>query len=151
MHPLEKAFLDRAALCAAKAGHIYPSMAACEAALESRYGSSELAIRDSNLFGMKQHAHPVYGTHALPTNEFEKGQWVEVTALWIHYPDWNSCFLDRMATLERLSNALPHYRAALDAKDEETYIREVSKSWATDPARADKVIAVYREYTARAA
>ena len=87
-----------------------------------------------------------YGTHILPTREFENGEWVTVNAAWVHYPGVSTCFFDRMMTLTRLSPYFPNYAAALAAKDAETYVTEVSKTWSTDPDRAQKCIAIYREY-----
>lgn len=143
MNENQRKFLQAAAAAATKSGHIFPEMAACEAALESAYGTSELATRDFNLFGTKQHRHPIYLTHNLPTREFENGEWKTVTAAWVSYPDWASCFADRMATLQRLAPAFPHYAAALGAASAEIYVNEVSRTWATDPARAAKVLAIY--------
>lgn len=141
-------FLDKAAAAAEQAKHLFPKIAACEAALESAWGKSGLAIQDNNLFGMKQHRHPVYGTQALPTKEFENGEWIQTSALWIHYPGWSTCFFDRMFTLLRLASVYPHYEAAVNARDPETFVREVSQTWSTDPARAEKVLAIYRPYIA---
>lgn len=146
MNPAQLDFLARASAEASKVNHPFPEMAACEAALESSWGNSELAREGFNLFGMKQHAHEIYGTLNLPTREFEKGQWIQTTAAWVKYPDWASCFADRLATLQRLSNALPHYAAALNTQDAQTYITEVSKTWSTDPQRATKVWSIYQEY-----
>ena len=146
MTDAQKQFLDKASAAAQQATHPFPRMAACEAALESGYGLSGLTSEDNNLFGMKQHRHPIFGTAALPTKEYEQGQWIEVTADWVKYPDWPSCFFDRLATLTRLQDVYPHYRAALRAEDAETYVREVSQTWSTDPARANKCIAIYRDY-----
>jgi flagellum-specific peptidoglycan hydrolase FlgJ len=139
-------FLDSTSAAAESAGHIYPTMAACEAALESGYGTSGLAIADHNLFGMKQHSHPVYGTHVLPTREFENGEWEVVNANWVSYPSARECFQDRMTTLLRLSSVFEHYRNAVAAKDAITYVTEVSKTWSTDPERAKKVIDIYNAY-----
>ncbi|HEY1800100.1 MAG TPA: glucosaminidase domain-containing protein [Terriglobales bacterium] len=146
MNPSQLNFLESAKAAAIKGNHPFPSMAACEAALESAFGESELAKDSNNLFGMKQHAHPVYGTMTLPTREFLLGAWKVVTSQWVKYPDWRACFADRLATLERLSNAYPHYKAALNAPDAETYIAEVSQTWATDPQRGNKVLAIYKEF-----
>jgi flagellum-specific peptidoglycan hydrolase FlgJ len=146
MNSLQRNFLDRATAEAVKANHPFPRMAACEAAIESNWGNSELARAGNNLFGMKQHAHAVYGTMNLPTREFLLGEWKQVLAAWVAYPDWRACFCDRLATLERLSNAFPHYAAALSAKDAQTYIAEVSKTWSTDPERGAKVLAIYQAY-----
>ena len=148
MNDPQKEFLAKATTEAIRANHPFPRMAACEAALESAWGHAGLAREGNNLFGMKQHAHPVYGTMTLPTHECLDGKWMPCSANWVKYPDWRGCFADRLATLERLSNVYPHYKAALDAKDAQTYIAEVSKTWSTDPQRAEKVLDLYREYIA---
>lgn len=145
----QKQFLDRAAQQAEQAGHLFPKMAACEAALESGFGTSGLSIRDNNLFGTKQHVHPVYGTENLPTKEFINGQWINTTAAWVKYPDQAACFSDRMDTLRRLASNYPHYKAALAATDPVTYVTEVSKTWSTDPMRAAKIIDIYNRYIAQ--
>jgi flagellum-specific peptidoglycan hydrolase FlgJ len=150
MNSVQRQFLDLASAQAVKANHPFPQMAACEAALESTWGHSELAREANNLFGMKQHAHAIYGTMTLPTHEFIGGEWKACSANWVKYSDWRSCFADRLATLERLSNAYPHYKAAIDAKDAHTYITEVSKTWSTDPNRALKVEGIYAEYVTAA-
>jgi flagellum-specific peptidoglycan hydrolase FlgJ len=159
MNQAQKQFLDAAATQAVKANHPFAQMAACEAALESTWGHSELAREANNLFGMKQHSHPIYGTMSLPTREWAvpsgdthkiDGRWIVVNANWVKYPDWRACFCDRLATLERLSNAYPHYKAALEAKDARTYIISVSESWSTDPERALHVQGIYEEYIALA-
>lgn len=145
MNPQQKDFLLRALDAAKKADHIFPEMASCEAALESKYGESMLAAAYRNLFGMKQHQHPVFGTHVLPTKEFLDGKWKELNSSWIVYPDWASCFADRMATLKRLSPfaSFWHYNNALNAATPEGYVTEVSKTWSTDPERAKKVLEIY--------
>jgi flagellum-specific peptidoglycan hydrolase FlgJ len=150
----QQAWIKKTVMQALAAAHVWPLMAACEAALESAYGQSLLARIDNNLFGMKQHVHAVYGTHNLPTREFldpdgagpEPKQWLVVDAPFVHYPDVAACFADRMATLRRLAHAYPHYSAALAASDAYVYVDEVSKTWSTDPVRARKVTAIYGEY-----
>ncbi len=147
MNALQRGFLDRATAEAIRANHPFARMAAAEAALESNYGISQLAREGNNLFGMKQHNHPTFGTLNLPTREFEDGKWIQVPGVdWVKYPDWRACFADRLSTLERLSNLIPHYAAALRAPDAQTYVTEVSKSWSTDPARGAKVLSIYQEY-----
>jgi flagellum-specific peptidoglycan hydrolase FlgJ len=144
----QRQFLDRASQQAETAGHLYPTMAACEAALESGYGTSGLSISGNNLFGMKQHTHPIYGTLNIPTREFEGGEWVVVDAEWVKYPDWAACFADRLATLNRLAPHFPNYAAALSAADSDSYVLAVSKTWSTDPARGEKVQAIHGAYLA---
>jgi flagellum-specific peptidoglycan hydrolase FlgJ len=143
MLPFEEQFLRKAWQAAVNAHHVFPEMAACEAGLESGYGRSQLASQDRNLFGMKQHQHPIYGTVSLPTREFISGEWLALNSNWIVYPDWQSCFADRIATLVRLASIYPHYKAALNAANGAEYVRQVSQTWSTDPKRADKVLAIF--------
>jgi flagellum-specific peptidoglycan hydrolase FlgJ len=148
MNQPQREFLDRATAEAVRANHPFARMAACEAALESSWGNSALARDACNLFGMKQHRHPVCGTMTLPTQEFLDGRWKPCEADWVKYPDWRACFADRLATLERLASYYPHYAAALRASDAKTFVTEVSKTWSTDPQRAEKIISIYDEYAA---
>lgn len=153
MNPANKDFLYRAFHAATLASHIFPEMASCEAALESGYGRSVLAVQDNNLFGMKAHLHPIYGTHCLPTREFigkdkdiKDGVcdgWETISANWERYPDWAACFADRMRTLRRLASVYQHYANALSAASATTYITEISRTWSTDPLRAQKCLAIY--------
>jgi len=130
---------------AVQAKHIYARMAACEAALESNYGQSTLARDGNNLFGMKAHIHPEHGTIILPTKEFLDGNWISASAEWMKYATVAECFEDRIETLMRLRTKYSHYMAALLAQTSEDYVREVSKTWSTDPARAEKCIAIFNE------
>lgn len=139
-------YLNKAAQQASQAGHIFPDMAACEAALESGYGTSQLSIEGNNEFGEHQHKVPIYETISLPTGEYINGQYTQEPALWVKFPTQADCFTERMALLRRLSTVFPHYAAALIATNAYTYISEVSQTWSTDPLRADKCIAVYREW-----
>src|SRR5271155_422242 len=79
------AWIKSTAEAAVDAQHIWPTMAACEAALESNYGQSVLAREGLNLFGMKQHQHPVDGTLNIPTKEYLNGDWIAVDAEWVKY------------------------------------------------------------------
>lgn len=127
------------------AGHIFPRMAGCEAALESNYGQSFLARKGNNLFGMKQHNHPTYGTISLPTREYLGGEWKEVEADFVEYPGIIECFKDRMATLQRLRSKYINYNNALLSATSENYIRCVSLTWSTDPLRAENVLAIFNQ------
>lgn len=147
-------FLRSTCQAAKTAGHIWPEFAACEAALESAWGKSELAIKAFNLFGRKQSmTFPVFSTIDLPTHEWQHGELVPTTAHWVKYPDYATCFQDRMALLRRLAPVTkdgqllyPGYAAALGAPDGETFVLEVSKNWSTDPLRGQKVMSIYKAH-----
>ena len=138
-------FLQQACNAAQASGHIWPLYAACEAALESAWGTSKLALEDNNLFGMKQHRHAIFGTVILPTQEFLGLDWIKTEAPFVRYPDWAACFADRMATLRRLApeRGFEHYALALDAPNGQEYVIQVSMKWSTDPRRAQKVLSIY--------
>lgn len=141
-------FLTSTRDAAKTAGHVWPEYAACEAALESAWGTTQLYIKGNNVFGEKQSfSSPRFGTFDLPTHEFVHGALVEVVAHWISYPDLSTCFQDRMATLRRLAPVYVEYASALAAPDGETFVTEVSKKWSTDPLRAQKVLAIYAAHS----
>ena len=138
----KEAFIVKAVPAAVASGHIWPLFAVCEAALESAWGESTLAREALNLFGQKQGGSTEgYATIELPTHEFLNGAWVTVHATWPKFPSWEASFRARMELLNRLP-AL--YGVALGAATGDEFVREVSKHWATDPQRADNVLAIYR-------
>ena len=142
-------FLVKAATAAAAAGHIFPEYAACEAALESAWGGSQLATQANNLFGQKQSHPPLPGstTLNLPTHEVVNGVSVPTEAQWVVFPDWSSCFKARMALLQRLASAYPDYQTALNATTGEQFVTAVSHTWSTDPQRGAKVLAIYNAHS----
>ena len=139
-------FLKNAGYAAKQAGHIWPAMAACEAAVETEWGVTIASTGDNNLFGTKQHTMPVFGTVMLPTREFIAGKWISIQAPFIKYPTLQDSFADRMATLNRLAASYPHYAAALAATSAEVFVTEVSKTWSTSPTRASDCIAIFRAH-----
>lgn len=140
---LQESFLVKARTAAQTAGHVFPEYAACEAALESGWGLSKLAVRANNLFGQKQSHPPVGDGIQLPTKEYAHGAWLTVLATWILFPDWQACFAGRMMLLHRLATVYPAYAAALAAKEGGDFVTLVSRRWSTDPERAAKVLAVW--------
>ena len=142
---MQTLFLSRAYRAARVAHHIFPEYAACEAALESGWGHSKLAMEANNLFGQKQSHPPLAGTETvtMPTREYLHDHWMTVLANWTKFPNWSACFAARMELLRRLSGAYPHYQAAFEAATGEQYMTQVSQSWSTDPQRAGKVLAIY--------
>ena len=141
----ENQFLMRAAEAAREGKHVFPQMAACEAALESGWGRSQLALEANNLFGQKQDRwHPEgEGSLSLPTEEFEGDKWVGTVAEWVRFASWADCFRGRMQLLELLSVEYPSYGEALRAQTPQEFVRLVSECWSTDPDRAAKVLAIY--------
>jgi flagellum-specific peptidoglycan hydrolase FlgJ len=121
---------------------LFPQAQACEAMVESRWLTSELGVKYNNIFGCKQHVHPVYGTINLPTREFLHGGWVVEGDDFVVYPTLAACFDDRMKTLQMLANKYAHYAAALVAKTPEEFVTQVSMTWSTSPTRAKDCISI---------
>lgn len=147
---IQTEFLTRALAAARQGGHIFPEMAACEAALESGWGLSRLTREANNLFGQKQDRGRTegIGTLALPTREYFHGKWVTVEAHWVKFPDWAAAFAGRMEILRALSPEFPAYAHALQAQTPEQFVQLVSRRWSTDPGRAGKVLSIYDEHRA---
>ena len=77
----QQAFINEVAPGAIAAQHTYGVPAAvtiAQAIDESAWGQSSLAAQDNNMFGIKG-SGPA-GSVSLPTQEFENGQWVSITA-----------------------------------------------------------------------
>lgn len=141
-------FLIATAKAAQAAHHVWPEAAACEAAVETAWGTSQGYLKANNLFGMKQHEHALYGSIVLPTREYIHGIWRSESDAFVLYPSVEACFADRMDTLKRLSGAYPHYAAALAATNPQEYLRQVSQSWSTDQLRAQTCIKILMSHGA---
>lgn len=133
---------------AKESGCLWPQAQACEAMVETTWDTSELGVADNNLFGMKQHAHPIFGTVNLPTKEFLRGKWVVQHDDFVKYPTMADCFADRMNTLRALAPHYPHYAAALAATNPEDFLAQVSRTWSTGPTRGDQCIAILHSHQA---
>ncbi|HWR34720.1 MAG TPA: glucosaminidase domain-containing protein [Clostridia bacterium] len=111
-----------------------------QAALESRWGESQLSRRANNFFGIKAH-----GKHAwveMPTTEFFGGSASKVKAKFARYESMAQCFACRDALI---ANGALYLEARTAAKDPEKFIRALAKRWATDPKYAEKLMKVYAE------
>lgn len=140
-------FLKDAYEGAKAAQHIFPAIAACEAALESSWGLSRLARDANNLFGQKASHDFTGAVITLPTSEYlQHGGWTTITATWVKFKAVEDCFRERMAILQRLAPHYPHYASALAANSPEEFVAEVSMSWSTDPARAEKCLEIFRAH-----
>jgi flagellum-specific peptidoglycan hydrolase FlgJ len=137
-----KAFADAARV----AKHIFPEMAACEAVIETGWGTSTLYLRYRNIFGQKQSHSPIFTSVRMPTTEYENGKPRGMRADFVVFPTAMEAFEARMALLTRLATNYPNYNSALHAADPEEFVTMVSRSWSTDPDRAKNCIAIYRAH-----
>ena len=118
------------------------SFVIAEGALESGWGSSMLAERGMNLFGVKADPSWHGPTIDMRTREYLHGEWLMLPAKWRKYADWLDCINDHAQFL--LTN--PRYKSAFDhADDSEVFTRAVAAAgYATDPTYAGKIISIIR-------
>jgi len=135
------AFLQWAYEAALQSGHIFPGAAAAECAIESAWGTSELA-KANNLFGLKKPQVWNGDVISLPTREFIDGKWITTSATWPVFASWADCMTERMNTLHLVSR----YAHALQAQTPEEFIALVSKEWSTDPQRGENVLKTYHAH-----
>ena len=118
-----------------------PGITVAQAALESAWGQSRLSQDANNYFGIKALAR--YDRIAMPTFEVGGGVRKAVTAWFACFPSMTECFLAR----DRLITTGALFAEARAAKaDAEQFTRALARRWATDPAYADKVLAIYRRF-----
>ena len=115
------------------------SFTVAEAALESGWGSSQLATEGMNLFGVKADPSWQGDVLTLNTREYLHGQWVIVQAKWRKYPNWQSCMDDHAAFLHQNGR----YADCFDCTLGDDFAKSVAKAgYATDPDYANKLIAI---------
>ena len=137
------AVIRNAAIASAAESGIPASFTIAEAALESAWGQSQLALQAKNLFGVKADASWHGDVLTMNTREYLKGQWVIVPARWRKYQDWQGCMDDHAAFL----HGNPRYHGCFPAKDGPSFARAVAAAgYATDPQYADKLIAIMRAH-----
>lgn len=132
-----------AAIESMHASKVPASFTIAQAALESGWGSSQLAQQGHNLFGVKADKSWHGDVLTMQTREFLHGAWVMVPALWRRYANWFEAIEDHAAFF----HTNPRYKAAFDTTDGEAFTRAVALAgYATDPAYAQKVIATMRAH-----
>ena len=155
--PAEQQDFIKRALAAADAARasgapIVPSIAAPQAALESRYGKSKLAVQAGNLFGIKAGKSWTGPRLSMPTTEMQDGQLITIEAFWRSYATWTDCFTDYgqliagrswfadAAAAARRGDALGFLDGLLAKWDADGEVEE--PGWSTNPNYRESVLAV---------
>ena len=137
------ALIGPAARACYKSTGVPASITVSQAALESGWGESGLTKTARNLFGIKADSLWRGETVTFDTKEFIRGQWVVVPAKWRKYPSWQASVEDHAAFLKRN----PRYQPCFACQTADAFVRALAKAgYATDPAYADKVIAVMNKH-----
>jgi flagellum-specific peptidoglycan hydrolase FlgJ len=132
-----------AARTSAATTKIPASFVVAEGALESGWGTSQLALQAFNLFGVKADSSWHGPTFDLDTGEFVNGQRVTVPATWRKYGSWLEAIQDHAAFL--LDN--PRYQPAFAYTNGSTFaIAIAAAGYATDPQYGQKLASIIKTH-----
>ncbi|WP_051925564.1 glucosaminidase domain-containing protein [Brevibacillus borstelensis] len=138
----QQAFIDTLAPAAVedwKAYGVPASLTIAQAILESNWGTSELATRASNLFGIKGNGPA--GTYTKVSDEYVNGKKIQKASGFRKYNSWIESIRDHTQFLLK-----PRY-AKVIGSDWKTACREVYDSgYATDPAYPEKLKRIIEQY-----
>ncbi|CAK1223130.1 glycoside hydrolase family 73 protein [Fructobacillus fructosus] len=125
---------------------IFSSISLAQAALESDFGQSELAVKAHNLYGVK--ASSGQSSVTMPTKEYQDGSWVTVDASFVAYPSWQASMLAHAQLLRQgTSWNKGQYAHVLAAKSYQAAAQGlVTDGYATDPDYAVKLVQVIEKY-----
>jgi mannosyl-glycoprotein endo-beta-N-acetylglucosaminidase/stage II sporulation protein P len=127
---------------------LYPSVLLAQAILESGNGNSSLAKHGNNHFGIKKGVGWTGDIIEMPTKEFLNGKWVTVNAPFRKYETVTESFKDRNAFLKRNPRYTKH--GVFTVVSAEAQCQALLRAgYATDPAYADKLIALVDRYDLR--
>ncbi|WP_158589217.1 glycoside hydrolase family 73 protein [Atopobacter sp. AH10] len=122
------------------------SVGLAQAALESDFGSSGLAQKYNNLFGIK--AGPNEPQVLLETKEYENGEWIEIKAPFRVYKSKEDCLWAHVRLLQNGTtwNA-NQYQAVFLAQTVEEQVQALGSSgYATDPDYTAKLKEMIEQY-----
>jgi N-acetylmuramoyl-L-alanine amidase len=117
-----------------------------QAILESDWGTSTLASKYHNLFGVKADADQA--GKELDTQEYQDGKWVTVTARFRVYASDYASMREHAELLQHgTSWNAQQYQSVINAATYQEAAQALQSSgYATDPTYADKLIRIIRQY-----
>jgi flagellum-specific peptidoglycan hydrolase FlgJ len=126
-----------AALEIAKRDKIPASFTIAQAALESAWGGSKLAVEANNLFGIKADASWDGLFVVMPTREVIDGKEIKVDAKWRRYTSMQECLDDHSKFLKTQPRYAPAFIHECKGDQFAHYI--AAGGYATDPLYASKL------------
>jgi peptidoglycan hydrolase-like protein with peptidoglycan-binding domain len=120
---------------------ILPSLTIAQAILESGWGSSQLAQRAKNLFGIKAFSNWRGERITLPTTEWDNGKMTVINADFRAYDSFNDSIEDHNKLLTS-----SRYKPVRGCSDYKEACRKIYKcGYATDPVYPEKLIEIIEE------
>lgn len=125
------------------ASNLLPSPTLAQAIIESRYGTSKLAVEANAIFGIKADSRWSGKTCAKQTKEYVNGQYVTVVAQFRAYDSWDDSIVDHNNFL--LQNK--RYSNLIGVRDYKRYCQLIAKDgYATAPDYAQTLIDCIEKY-----
>jgi flagellum-specific peptidoglycan hydrolase FlgJ len=141
---MQQAFISEVAPGALAAQQQYGIPAAvtiAQAIDESGWGQSQLAAQDNNLFGIKG-TGPA-GSVTVPTEEYENGQPVTISAPFRVYSDVAQSINDHTLLL---ATGSAYQQAMADRRSPDAFANDLTGVYATDPTYGSTLITIMRQY-----
>jgi flagellum-specific peptidoglycan hydrolase FlgJ len=141
---VQQAFINEVAPGALAAQQQYGIPAAvtiAQAIDESGWGQSLLAAQDNNLFGIKG-TGPA-GSVTVPTEEYENGQPVTISAPFRVYSDVAQSINDHTLLL---ATGSAYQQAMADRRSPDAFANDLTGVYATDPTYGTTLITIMRQY-----
>lgn len=138
--------INQAANEARKKGALFnKTVLFAQAALESNWGNSELAVKANNLFGIKTGSGWLGESIRLQSREWnDQTGWYLEESSWRKYQNWTECIMDYAAIIGRVS----WFQDAIRFIDTPSlYLNALlaegtQPGWATDPHYTRKIIKI---------
>lgn len=126
--------------------HVLPSISIAQAILESDWGTSELAVENNNLYGIK--GSNSANTVVMNTKEFVNGEWIEIEAPFRKYENWQESMNDHAALFVNGTDwNANQYADVLAAENYEEAAHALQENgYATDPTYTEKLTRLIEEY-----
>ena len=126
--------------------HVLPSITLAQAILESNWGTSTLATKYHNLFGVK--GEDPHNTQLLTTQEYVNGQWQTITGRFRVYPSYQAAMLDHaLLFVHGTSWNGQQYADVLHANNYHTAAQALlTDGYATDPNYPQKLLKIITKY-----
>ena len=127
---------------------VLPSISISQAILESDWGTSSLATKNGNYYGIKgggvENGSPFFTKEYLKNSD----QWIEIEATFRKYDSWQESMEDHAKLLVYGTKWNPElYRSVIEAADykEAAYALQTA-GYATDPRYPEKLIRLIEQY-----
>ena len=127
----------------ANANGLYPSVIVAQAIIESNWGTSELAMKANNFFGIKATKDWQGATYTVTSNEYVNGKTTQVSSSFRKYDSVQAGLADYATKIKTSPYYLATWRQ--NAADGITAAAGLSK-WATDPNYTKKVVNDIKNY-----